>query len=79
MTFHDLRATGITWMAVQGVDPLKIKQRAGHANLSTTERYIRVAEELRPGFGEVFPPLPRSILSAHLVDVTNQPAADAAE
>jgi len=62
MTFHDLRATGITWMAVQGVDPLKIKQRAGHANLSTTEKYIRVAEELRPGFGDVFPTLPKSIL-----------------
>jgi integrase len=62
ITFHDLRATGITWLAVQGVDPLKIKQRAGHANLSTTERYIRVAEELRPGFGTPFPPLPESIL-----------------
>ena len=62
ITFHDLRATGITWLAVQGVDALKIKQRAGHANLSTTEKYIRVAEELRPGFGAVFPSLPRSVL-----------------
>lgn len=62
ITFHDLRATGITWMAVQGVDPLKIKQRAGHANLSTTEKYIRVAEELRPGFGRIFPALPKSLL-----------------
>lgn len=62
MTFHDLRATGITWMAVRGDDPLKIKQRAGHVHLSTTERYIRVAEELCPGFGDVFPRLPRSIL-----------------
>lgn len=47
ITFHDLRATGITWMAVRGDDPLKIKQRAGHASLSTTEGYIRLAEELR--------------------------------
>jgi integrase len=62
ITFHDLRATGITWMAVRGDDPLKIKQRAGHRNLATTERYIRVAEELRPGFGVVFPELPDSIL-----------------
>ncbi len=62
ITFHDLRATGITWLAVQGVDALKIKQRAGHANLATTEKYIRVAEELRPGFGTVFPVLPRSML-----------------
>jgi integrase len=62
ITFHDLRATGITWMAVQGVDALKIKQRAGHANLCTTEKYIRVAEELRPGFGDVFPDLPKSLI-----------------
>jgi integrase len=64
ITFHDLRATGITWLAVQGVDPLKIKQRAGHAHLSTTEKYIRVAEELRPGFGTPFPALPPSIVRA---------------
>jgi integrase len=62
ITFHDLRATGITWMAVRGDDPLKIKQRAGHAHLSTTEKYIRVAEELRPGFGAVFPPLPKALV-----------------
>ena len=62
LTFHDLRATGITWLAVRGVDPLKIKQRAGHANLMTTEKYIRVAEELRADFGDVFPALPKSLL-----------------
>ncbi len=62
ITFHDLRATGITWMAIRGDDPLKIRQRAGHRHLSTTERYIRVAEELRPGFGTVFPELPASLL-----------------
>jgi integrase len=62
ITFHDLRATGITWMAVRGDDPLKIKQRAGHSHLITTERYIRVAEELRDGFGVVFPALPRTLV-----------------
>lgn len=64
MTFHDLRATGITWMAVRGDDPFKIRQRAGHRNLATTERYIRVAEELRAGFGTVFPKLPDCLLRA---------------
>jgi hypothetical protein len=64
MTFHDLRATAITWCAVRGDDPLKIKQRAGHASFSTTEGYIREAENLREGFGEMFPPLPSSLLSA---------------
>jgi integrase len=62
ITFHDLRATGITWCAVRGDEPLKIKQRAGHRSFSTTEGYIREAENLREGFGEVFPPLPPSLL-----------------
>lgn len=64
ITFHDLRATGITWMAVRGDDPLKIRQRVGHEHVATTERYIRVAEELRPGFGAVFPRLPRGVATA---------------
>ncbi len=62
ITFHDLRATGITWMAVRGDDPLKIKQRAGHSSLTTTERYIREAETIRDGFGGVFPRLPDALL-----------------
>jgi hypothetical protein len=41
MTFHDLRATGLTWLAIRGDDPLKIKQRAGHSAFTTTEGYIR--------------------------------------
>jgi integrase len=61
ITFHDLRATGITWCAVRGDDPLKIKQRAGHASFGTTEGYIREAENLRDGFGDVFPTLPESL------------------
>jgi integrase len=62
ITWHDLRATGATWMAVRGDDPLKIKQRCGHRDFSTTELYIREAEALREGFGDVFPPLPEELL-----------------
>jgi integrase len=62
MTWHDLRATGATWMAVRGDDPLKIKQRLGHTTVSTTEVYIREAEAIRDGFGDVFPPLPQALL-----------------
>jgi integrase len=62
LTWHDLRATGITWMAVRGDDPLKIKQRAGHTTFSTTEIYIREAEAVREGFGDVFPALPAELL-----------------
>jgi integrase len=62
VTFHDLRATGITWAAVRGDDPLRIKQRAGHKAFSTTEVYIREAENLRDGFGSAFPHLPPDLL-----------------
>jgi len=62
ITFHDLRATGLTWMAVRGDDALRIKQRAGHSSFSTTERYIREAEAVRDGFGAVFPALPEALL-----------------
>jgi hypothetical protein len=47
LTFHDLRATGITWCAVRGDDPWKIMQRAGHADLETTRIYVREAETSR--------------------------------
>jgi len=63
LTFHDLRGTGITWMAVRGDHPLKIQERAGHARFSTTEGYIRTAETLQDGFGEPFPALPRGVLN----------------
>jgi integrase len=62
MTFYDLRATGITWRAVRGDDPLAIMQDAGHLNFSTTQMYIRTARVLAPGFGEVFGPLPASLI-----------------
>jgi integrase len=62
LTWHDLRATGATWMAVRGDDPLKIKQRCGHTTFSTTELYVREAEAVREGFGDPFPALPPALL-----------------
>ena len=64
LTFYDLRATGITWRAVRGDDPLKIMSGAGHKEFRTTQIYIREAEVLRDGFGSVFPPLPPSVTNA---------------
>lgn len=58
ITWHDLRASAATWMAVRGDKPLVIRQRCGHAAFTTTELYIREAEVLSDGFGEVFPALP---------------------
>lgn len=65
LTFHDLRSTGLTWCAVRGDDPLRIKQRAGHAAFTTTEVYIREAENLREtNFGEPFPELPEDLMTS---------------
>jgi integrase len=63
ITFYDLRATGITWMAVRGDKPEVIKRRAGHTRYETSEGYIREAENLNPKtFGTPFPPLPKTLL-----------------
>lgn len=62
ITVYDLRATGITWRIVRGDDHVKVQRAAGHKTFSTTEGYIREAEGLTAGFGDVFPPLPSSLL-----------------
>lgn len=62
ITWHDLRATTSTWMAIRGDRSQKIMDRLGHANIATTQIYIREAEQLiGSGFGEVFPPLPSTL------------------
>src|SRR5262249_54366134 len=61
MTFHDLRATGITWAAIRGDDTLKIMARAGHETYGTMLLYVREAEIVREGFGQPFPPLPEAL------------------
>jgi hypothetical protein len=45
-------------MAVRSDPPKVIQSRAGHTDYATTLGYIREAETLATGFGEVFPPLP---------------------
>ncbi|MDB4932457.1 MAG: hypothetical protein JWM10_4941 [Myxococcaceae bacterium] len=62
VTFHDLRATGVTWAAVRGDEPLHIMHRAGHKDLNTTLGYVREAENVRRSFGVVFPELPACLL-----------------
>lgn len=59
---HDLRATCLTWMAIRGDSPLRIKARAGHSDLQTTEGYVRTAEEIQGEVGEVFAALPVGLL-----------------
>jgi integrase len=68
ITFYDLRATGITWMALRGDEPLKIMYRAGHQHFRTTQGYVRAAEELvhAIGSGDVFPALPQAVFSSNI-------------
>lgn len=61
VTFYDLRATGITWEVLAGTEHVRIMQRAGHANFSTTQLYIREAESVGVQVGEPFPPLPAAL------------------
>lgn len=61
VTFYDLRSTGITWEVLAGTKHLKIQRRAGHKAFSTTEGYIRSAEELGASIGAPFPPLPEPL------------------
>jgi len=72
LRFHDLRGTGLTWMAIRGDDPLKIQQRAGHTTFDMTQKYIRTAEAVGEVIGAVFPPLPLTLLSP-LNGLANRP------
>jgi integrase len=57
--WHDMRATGLTWLAVEGRSATEIRDIAGHTQTSMTDRYMRAAGVLRGGrFGAPFPPLP---------------------
>lgn len=57
--WHDLRATGGTWMAVEGRTAVEIRDELGHSATAMTDRYLRPASEVRSGtFGEPFPALP---------------------
>jgi len=65
LRWHDLRATGLTWLAVEGASPTEIRDIAGHTQTSMTDRYMRAAGILRSGrFGQPFPPIPESLWTA---------------
>ena len=50
VTFHDLRATGITWCAVRGDEVLRLQQRAGHEDVAALKLGgVEVHGEAFPG------------------------------
>lgn len=59
--FRSGRDTGITWLALSGVDVARIMRRAGHEDVRATMKYIKAAEDLSGAFGKPFPPLPREL------------------
>ena len=60
--FRSWRDTGITWLALAGVDVARIQRRAGHDEISTTIGYVKAVEDITGGIGEPFPPLPEDLV-----------------
>lgn len=50
---HDLRHTGLTWMADAGVPVHHLRKIAGHGSLTTTQRYLHPNHESVSGAGEL--------------------------
>lgn len=61
-TFRSWRDSGITWLALAGVEVARIARRAGHEDLRMTMHYVKQAEDLVGGLGEPFARLPRELV-----------------
>ena len=62
INFRSCRDTGITWLALQGVDVAKMQRRAGHDAISTPLGYVKMAEDLTGSIGQPFPQLPADLV-----------------
>jgi integrase len=62
VNFRSLRDSGITWLAVAGIDVVKMQRRAGHDEISTTLGYVKAAEDLSGAAGVPFPTLPTQLV-----------------
>ena len=62
--FRSLRDTHATWLALAGTPDKVVQRRLGHADPSTTDRYVKAAETFASdNVGEPFPPLPADLLT----------------
>ena len=50
---HDLRHTGLTWMADAGVPVHHLRKIAGHGSLTTTQRYLHPDHDSITNAGEL--------------------------
>ncbi len=63
LTFHNLRDTCLTHMAVRRDPPQDVQWRAGHTTSEMTEKYIAEARyQAGANFGEPLPPLPPGVV-----------------
>jgi integrase len=73
LTFHGLRDTCLTHMAVRRDPPQDVQWRAGHTTPATTERYIAQARyEAGDNFGTPLPPLPAELLTEAAREVSER-------
>jgi Phage integrase family len=68
INFRSWRDTGITWLALAGIDVAKMQRRAGHDAISTTLGYVKMAEDLTGSIGEPFPALPPMLLEERRIE-----------
>ena len=61
VNFRSCRDTGITWLALAGVEAARIQRRAGHDDFDTTLGYVKSAEDLSGRMGTPFPELPPEV------------------
>ena len=73
LTFHDLRATGITWRIMRGDNHVLVQGAAGHKSFATTEGYIRATNLRGKGVGEPFPPIPAIVLGSNVSEKPEVP------
>lgn len=79
LTWHDLRGTWCTWRAIRGDEPMRILAEAGHEDMATTLKYIRLGDVLRPGYGAVFPAIPEALLDSLRREALEAQAAETEE
>lgn len=64
-SFRSWRDSGITWLALAGVEVARIARRAGHDDLRMTMRYVKQAEDLVGALGKPFARLPSELVHTH--------------
>jgi hypothetical protein len=62
VNFRSCRDSGITWLALSGLDVARIQRGAGHDDVQTTLAYVKTLEDIKGKVGIPFPPLPVELL-----------------